>query len=200
MSTFDPHATLSLIQARRTCYQFMDRAQHPVLESEIAQCLAAAVCAPNHKLTQPWVFWVLGQQTQAQLAHIYAQLRAQKNTRCDDLEYEQCYENARLKFNAIGQVVLVGQTLNTDLTVQKEDYAACACAIQNWQLMAWSLNIGVQWSTGPILNDARTLQILNVPHNTSLIGALYMGKINADCAPKNTLKRKTIAEVTTYLP
>src|SRR6185369_5567149 len=45
------------IQNRRSIKRFTDR---PVTREEIEQLLDAATLAPNHKLTQPWRFYVLG--------------------------------------------------------------------------------------------------------------------------------------------
>ncbi len=71
---------LPFIQSRRTCYQFLEKIESPVHLTSIKACLKAAIYAPNHKLTQPWRFWLAGEDTQRQLAHIYADNRALKNS------------------------------------------------------------------------------------------------------------------------
>ena len=45
------------IRLRRSIKKFTDRA---VTREEIETLLAAATLAPNHRLTQPWRFYVLG--------------------------------------------------------------------------------------------------------------------------------------------
>ena len=45
------------IQQRRSIKRFTSR---PIAREEIEQVLAAAPLAPNHRLTQPWRFYVLG--------------------------------------------------------------------------------------------------------------------------------------------
>ena len=45
------------ISNRRSIKRFTDRA---VTRDEIASILSAATLAPNHRLTQPWRFYVLG--------------------------------------------------------------------------------------------------------------------------------------------
>lgn len=194
---------IELIQSRRTCYQFLPKETNPLASLEINQCLKAAIWAPNHRLTQPWRFWVIGKNMQQKLAVIYADNRASKNAESGSATYQALYTKAVEKFMAIPQIILVGQVLAKDKITAKEDYAACACAIQNFQLMAWQQLIGVQWSTGPILEDLRTYAALNVAvDNISLIGALYMGKVDMECRVNNldqTAKRKPIEEVTVYL-
>jgi len=190
---------LQLIQARRTCYQFADITQYPVADVDLYLCLEAARWAPNHKLTQPWRFWIVGEESKQALAHIYAEnralKRADKSTDC----FKEIYDKAILKFMSIPKIVLVGQILNNDPTILKEDYAACACAIQNFQLMAWSFKLGVQWSTGPILKDERTMNKLNIDSNAiELIGALYIGHHKPDCQKANS-KREPLETFITLI-
>ena len=188
-----------LIQGRRTCYQFADLKDFPVSNQTLYECLEAARWAPNHKLTQPWRFWIVGEQAKEKMAHIYADNRALRKAQREDEQYQILYEKAFEKFRSIPKIVLVGQVLNDNPIIQKEDYAACACAIQNFQLMAWSLKIGVQWSTGPITSDARTYDYLSiVPENIELIGALYLGHLKEDCQNSNS-KREPLEYFITHL-
>ena len=48
---------LDSINARRSIKAFTDR---PVSPEEIEQLLSAACQAPNHRMTEPWRFYVLG--------------------------------------------------------------------------------------------------------------------------------------------
>lgn len=189
-----------LIKSRRTCYHFLPKQLNPLTDQEIDLCIEAATWAPNHKLTQPWRFWVISAARHLEFAAIYADNRARKNAKLGSTEYQYFYPKAVDKFATIPQVVFVGQLLSEDKVTQKEDYAACACAIQNFQLMAWQQSIGVQWSTGPILTDLRTYELLGIDsHKIELIGALYMGKIDAESAPNSAVKRKAVSEVKVYV-
>ena len=49
--------TTDAISNRRSIKRFTDR---PVQREEIETLLAIATLAPNHRLTQPWRFYVLG--------------------------------------------------------------------------------------------------------------------------------------------
>lgn len=184
---------LQTIKSRRSVYQFLPAR----IEREwIDQCLEAAIWAPNHKVTEPWRFWVLGPRMKSVLAHIYADNRAGKRAAPQTEAFKDIYDKAMLKFQAIPEIVLVGQVLHSDPVMRKEDYAACSCAIQNFQLAAWELGLGVQWSTGPIIEDKRTFDALEIDSNAlALIGALYIGK--PACVGESG--RKPIEKVTTYL-
>lgn len=196
---FTSNSLKSLIQSRRTCYQFAEALRNPVTDNLLYECLEAARWAPNHKLTQPWRFWIVGDESKQVLADIYADNRAQKRAATDQSLYQGFYDKALEKFDSIPKVVLVGQQLNQNAVTQKEDYAACACAIQNFQLMAWQLGIGVQWSTGPIISDKRTYQYLGIDSDEiELIGVLYLGHIKDNCNHPSP-NRKTLDQVVTEL-
>ena len=196
-------ALKQLIQNRRTCYQFADSKTHPVGDKPLFDCLDAARWAPNHKLTQPWRFWIISHKAQQDLAHVYAEHRALKKVDKSAELYETLYSKALDKFMAIPKIVMVGQVLNkegpTQAITQKEDYAACACAIQNFQLMAWSLQLGVQWSTGAIIKDLRTYKRIGIDVNhIELIGVLYLGYQKPNCQGLSS-KRHALDYFVTYL-
>jgi len=186
---------LNLIKTRRTVYQFKKQS---VENDLINTCLEAAIWAPNHKMMQPWQFYVVGSQTQVLLADIYARLRASKKFEEGSIDYESAYLKAKTKFLKIPKIVFVGQKLmegESSIETQ-ENYAACACAIQNFQLMAHQLTLGVQWSTGPIISDVRTFELFKInAQQIRLIGALYMGYYEGQIQST----RKPIEAVTTYL-
>jgi len=187
---------LAFIKSRRTTYRFLDKSLHPVKYSQIQSCLEAAIWAPNHKLTEPWRFWVVGSSVQLKLAAVYARNRASKRYLVGSEAYEVAYEKALVRFNNFPAIVFVGQVISKDSVVYKEDYAACACAIQNFQLMAWQQSIGVQWSTGPIIKDLETYKVLGCkPEEIELIGALYLGQVEASKRDGNTSKRRPVSQV-----
>ena len=66
--------------------------------------------------------------------------------------------------------------------------------------MAWSLQIGVQWSTGPILSDQESYDLLGITkQKIELIGALYLGQIDESCVPSKLVKRKPLNEVIRFV-
>jgi len=186
---------LQIIHDRRTVYDFLSI---PVSQTVLHNCLQAAIWAPNHKKTEPWRFWVIGSVAQKQLAKIYAQLRASKRyDRQEEPEaYQQAFDQAKQHFLAIPKIVLVGQQLTDDPVQRKEDYAACMCAIQNFQLAAWSQKLGVRMSTRLISQHPETYAYLQIePEKIELIAALYCGYPEKICYAK----RKQVEEVTYFL-
>jgi len=190
----------NLIKSRRTCYKFLNAEQFPVQSKDVIKAVEAATFAPNHKMTQPWRFFVLGPDMTQKLSEIYADNRAQKKSKGDPSLYACLYEKAIHKFCTIPTIVMVAQVRQEDPITEKEDYAACSCAIQNFKLMAWQLKMGVQWSSGPIINDIRTYDLLSIdPDLFTLIGALYIGNIDDSCVPKTDKKLLDLDEVCAFL-
>lgn len=178
-----------VILTRRTIYQFKEQ---PVKYELITHCLQAAVWAPNHGLTQPWRFWILGKQTQSKLAEIHAEKRASKRYQPLTAEFSQAYECAKQRILDIPLIILVGQMLADDPTTRKEDYAACACAIQNFQLAAWEQGLATQWSSAPMISSAQTYSLLTInPTEIELINALFCGypAIQTEPQPRQSLER-----------
>ncbi len=165
---------LQVLTTRRTIYDFKPTA---VADATLRRALQAAVCAPNHGLTEPWRFYVLGSETQRAVAEIYADLRASKRFERRDVAWQKAFDKARARFNTFPKVVLVGQMLADDPVQREEDYAAVAAAIENFMLALWSEGIGSQWSTGPVIRDSRTFALLGIDSaQERLLAALYCGE------------------------
>ncbi len=71
---------IDFINARRSIKTFSDR---PVTQEEIEQLLSAACQAPNHRMTEPWRFYVLGPQSRRAYGEA---LGRRKANRVDDPE------------------------------------------------------------------------------------------------------------------
>ena len=71
---------IDFINARRSIKTFSNR---PVTQEEIEQLLSAACQAPNHRMTEPWRFYVLGPQSRRAYGEA---LGRRKANRVDDPE------------------------------------------------------------------------------------------------------------------
>jgi len=69
--------------------------------------------------------------------------------------------------------------------------------VQNVQLAAWDIGVGMQWSTGPITMERATYDLLGIdPEKEYIIGFYYVGY--PDEVPKP--RRKPIHEVIRWTP
>lgn len=161
------------IRTRRTVARYRpERVPRAVLVS----VLEAGIWAPNHHLTEPWRFVVIGPTVQQQLAERFGELRAERIP-ADAAELrERARQDAVATFGAIPALVAVASEQVGDAQRQAEDYAATCCAVQNIQLAAWAEGIGVKWSTSAVTRDPLAYELLGLdPLTLRIVGFLFVG-------------------------
>lgn len=184
----DPAAAATLLRARRTVHLF--RPERPP-EALVLEAFDAARFAPNHRLTEPWRFYLLGPETAARVVALDAELaRAARG--------EAAAEIRRARWSAIpGWAVVTCRTSPEDPLREREDYAACACALQSAMLYLWSAGVGTKWTTGPVTREARFYEILGIERTEEkVVSLLWYGYPEA--VPE--ARRRPLAEVLTRLP
>lgn len=178
------------IRTRRTIFHFKP---DPVPTQVLLEALEAGIWAPNHHLSEPWRFTIVGEKTKQQLAERYADLQSAKLPA--SMSPEQLAERRAgfvRKFMSKPTVVCVSCLQEGDEVRRREDYAAVCCAVQNIQLQAWSKGLGMQWTTSPVTTDAAGYELLGVdPAAEYIAGFLYVGYPAEIPSPK----RKPLAEV-----
>lgn len=160
--------TIDTILSRRTAHTFERR---PVPDDVIMRALQCAVRAPNHKLSNPWRFTRVGPQTRARITELGLELKAQKSP----LSAAQAAK-ARAQLEDPAELIVARQILDPDPHRRREDYGACACAIQNLALALWSEGVRSKWGTGAVTTDPRTYAMLEIdPAREEIIGFLWIG-------------------------
>jgi nitroreductase len=139
-----PSTEVSIYRAlytRRMAWKFKDE---PVPREAIERMLDAAVWAPNHRLTEPWRFFVLekgstARQRAADLAYEFALQRNNDPIRA---------ERARQTVLEPPVLVYVYCVPGPHEEVSRENYAAVCCAVQNISLAGVAEGLAVTWETG----------------------------------------------------
>ncbi len=189
-----PMSVLETIAARRSIFDFRPTA---VPRPQIERALQAAVWAPNHKLTEPWRFIVVGPEGKRRLSEVYARIK-QDAVPVDITPAARAELGRKAAAKLMGKpaVMAVTCSVSGDPFRDREDYAATCCAIQNIMLAAWEDGVGMQWSTSGLIEDAEALQVLGVDAGRERVaGLLYAGY--AERVPQSS--RKPAAELTTWL-
>ena len=185
---------LDIIAERRSIFDFQPTL---VPQERIERVLGAAVWAPNHKLTEPWRFIVVGLNAKRRLSRIYARIK-QADVQID-IARDALHEigrKAEAKLMGKPAIIAVACSVSGDSMLDREDYAATCCAIQNVMLVAWEDGIGMQWSTTGLIEDLEALSVLGVDsEKEQIVGLLYTGF--PERVPVS--KRKPAAELTTWL-
>ena len=155
--------------------------------------LEAAVLAPNHKLTQPWGFLVMGPRAK----HVYADTKARlKLAGHMGVEGKAKAEHMIAEVLEIPAILGVTQRLDHDPIRREEDYAAVFMAIQNLLLAATALGLGTKIHTGDILDDALFRSALGLTDRDRLVAIVDVGEPADEPSPK---KRAPASEKTRWL-
>ncbi len=184
-----------VVMSRRSVFKFQPK---PLLVDDIYPLIEAAVMAPNHHLTQPWRFILLGKQTQTRLAEYYGEAKAAKAMAADASVHERIKHKAVEKFLAVPAILLVVCRLDRQPVIREEDLAATHCAIQNLLLAATDKGLGAQWSTHPIIYDDQVMAEVGVDTSKERCSAMiYIGypEVIPPAPP-----RKSAQECLTLLP
>lgn len=187
----DP-TTLAAIRTRRSIKQFTDR---PVARAEIERMLDLAVLAPNHRMTQPWHFYVLGPESRRAYAEVRAALKSAKVENAEAAELVRA--KVRTETERVPAMIVVTMEKNADPEIREEDYAATFMAIQNLLIAANAAGLGGYIHTGRILTLPELRGPLGIPEGRRIVALLDIGEPAEVPTPK---ERAPAAERTTWLP
>lgn len=161
------HSIAETIVGRRTIHEFRTDAVPD--ESIIIKAIDAARWAPNHHLTEPWQFYMPGQETIKKIIELNTEIVAAK------IGTEAAAKKKQRWLRTPGWLV-VSCDRSADELKMKEDYAACCCLMQNFMLYLWEQDIGVKWSTGDVIRDERFYDLLWIdPDAEEVIGIFWYG-------------------------
>lgn len=160
--------THEAIRSRRTTHSFT---REPVSNEVLERALQAANHAPCHKLTFPWRFTLVGPETRERLAELAVELKSASRKLTDE-EIGKIREKILLP----ARLVVAGQVRSENSDQSREDYAACACAIQNMMVSLAAEDTASKWSTGSITRHPETYRLVDAdPVLEELIGFIWVG-------------------------
>ncbi len=175
------------IRGRRTVAQFL---KQPVARKLILEAIEVARWAPNHHVTEPWHFYLLGKESVARAVELTRTIVTEnRNEKLADFKAAAAAERP-------GWLVVTCRRSDDELR-EREDYASCCCAIQNLMLYLSEAGVASKWSTGAITRDARFFELLGVdPAQAFIVGLIFYGY------PRITpgQKRRDVGEITSELP
>ena len=164
--------TLQAIENRRTFHVFNNK---KVPEEIVRKSVEAANQAPAHRLTFPWRFTKIGIKKREHLAQLalkikYGEIPADKKIEEKEIEKEKA------KILNPSHLLIASQVSANNPIQKLEDYAACACAIQNLSIYLASECIGTKWSTGKLAMHDDVYQIVQInPRDEEIIGFIWIG-------------------------
>jgi nitroreductase len=167
-----PQGVLDLIKSRRSVARMKP---DPVSRDVIAQCLEAAVWVPNHRLTEPWRFFVLQGEAKRRLAELRRDFRRSTMPNPDAPEAQPALERLYNDTLQTPAVIVVTSALAADPETLEEDLWATFAAAYALMLGLWSFGVGSYWRTGPLRDFPPLRQLLDLPADRRVTGLLYVG-------------------------
>ena len=143
----------SAIRRRRTSKQF---GAEPLDEGTLRELLELALHAPNHHLTQPWRFRVLGAETRRRL---------------DDV----CGEKEAMKLRRAPTLVLATAALSGDSHTDEEDLASVASGVYAVLLGATGRGLASYWRTPGAFEADAAREILGLEPSEKIVALIHLG-------------------------
>ena len=184
--------TLDLLSSRRSIREFTTR--EPT-RAEIETLLEHAVSVPNHRLTQPWRFYVLGPESRRSFGLVLGGRKARKIE--DPQAAEQMRQKVADEHAALPAMIAVTISQNENPEIREEDYAAGMMAVLNISLAAVALGLGTHIKTGAVMDDPAARDSIGVSEGERVIAILNVGE-PATIPPAKA--RRPASGVTTWLP
>lgn len=180
------------IRARRSVRQFTDRS---IRRDEVEALIEAAVQAPNHRMTQPWRFYVLGPEARRAYGAVLGARKAKKVE--DPVAAQAVIDKVSATAVALPAQLVVTMTLAESAEVREEDYAATMMAVQNILLTARALGLATHLKSGAVMEDPRARAAIGIPDGERIVMTIDLGEPAEAPEPK---PRRLAADVTTWLP
>jgi nitroreductase len=164
--------TLTAIRTRRAIKQYQDK---PIPKEWIEELLDAAHWAPNHHLTHPWRFHVFTGEGRERLVGARQNAVRAAAERKGEPVSEENLEFARQKCYSAPAIVIVSMVNDEKEIMDRENYAACWCAIENLLLAATARGLGSYPSTGDWIDHNFVGPVLGLTENERPVACIFLG-------------------------
>ena len=164
----------TLVRSRRTHKAY---APAPLDRAILDELFELARWAPNHNLTNPWRFRVLGPEALAALK-------------------DAAGPEAAAKLDRAPTLVAASVVLDDDPVTAEENRDAAACACYIVLLAAHERGLGGYWRTPGVLRTPEGRAACAIPENEAVLGLLHLGEPRGE---KPAPERAPLDAVVTHL-
>ncbi len=180
------------IRDRRSIKRFTNA---PVSREQIEALLSAAVLAPNHRLTEPWRFYVLGPEAREAYGRVLGGRKAKKVE--DPAVAQATVDRVAAEHRALPAMIAVAIVRNDNPEILEEDHAAAMMAVENLSLLAVGMGLGTHIKTGGVMADPAARATVGVRDDERIVAIVNVGVPAETPAPK---PRGDAASRTTWVP
>ena len=182
----------TILRSRRTINSFLSDLPGD-WEETLENAIESAIYAPNHKRTEPWKFHVLGPEAIRKVCELNASIVTEKKgKKAGQAKLERWLEMP-------GWLVVTCTTpdakdMEEPASIEREDYAAVCCAVQNLCLSLHNAGMGTKWTTGPVNFDERFSKIVGLQEEDEyVVGTIWFG--TPEKQPESPVKKKSVKDV-----
>ena len=147
----------------------------PVPRDLIERLLEAAVWVPNHRVTEPWQFFVLEKDSKRRFGEIRREFRRSQLPNPDAPEVQAALAKVYEDTVRTPVIIVVTSLVADDPEIKEEDAWATFGAAYAFMLGAWAYGLGTYFRTGALRDYAPLREMLGLPENRRVIGVLYAG-------------------------
>ena len=180
------------IHARRSIKEFTSK---PIAREDVERLLDAAAQAPNHRLTQPWRFYVLGPEARRAFGEALGRRKAKK------VESPEAAAAVIARVAdahaALPAFLVVAMVLDDNPEIREEDYAATMMAVQNLSLAAHDAGLGTHIKSGAVMDDPEARVAFGVKDRERVVAMIELGE---PARVPDAKGRKSAQELTTWRP
>ena len=168
-----PNATvIDAIRGRRSVSKMKP---DPVPRAMIEQWLDAAVWVPNHRVTEPWTFYVLEGDAKRKFAEFRREFQRTKLPHPDAPEAQAVLDKAYASAADTPAIIVFAVKPSSDPELGEEDVWSTFGAAYAVMLAAWSDGVGTYFRSGEFRGFGPLREFLGVTPDQRIIGMLYVG-------------------------
>jgi nitroreductase len=176
------------IKQRRSVREFTDRA---VSRDVIEKLLDAAAQAPNHRMTQPWRFYVLGPDARRSYGMALGNRKARKVE--DPAAAQAVRDKVAATHEKLPGMVAFAAVVDPGANdeAREEDYASMMMAVQNFSLAATAEGLSTHIKTGAVMQDPAARAAVGVADNEKIVAIVEIGEAAAVPSAKERASAST---------
>lgn len=163
------------IYRRRSVKQFID---DPVASETLEKLFAAAIWAPNHRLTDPTRFFAVRKSSplRERIGDIVWRSAYETVASPNPDTKRQSADSKRDRVLNAPAMVYVYSLHGENRQMTLENYATSCCAVQNMALAAVAEGLSLDWSTGGLTRIPGLAEMLGAEEVWTMVGVLFLGK------------------------
>jgi nitroreductase len=185
---------MNVQDAIRTRVSVKDYRGDPVPDAVVETLIELANLAPNHRMTEPLEYRVMGDGAKRAYAHALA---ARKTARIEDAgTAEAVRDRVVTRTTSVPAMVAVLVHQDEDPEVREEDWATAFMAIQNLSLAAVDMGLGTHIKTGAVMEEPALRGALDARGDQRVAAIVFLG---APAEVPESKPRTAAAERTRWL-